>query len=1545
MARFYGCTSYSPIALVCFPDKTHDISLDDFASRRLENAPPVQYGLTGEARMLPKPGVLAVVVSAACVFSSGALAVIQATEPGAVNVQGFVLNDGPEGIVDGGYIGEIPVMRDTSPSDPAPTGGMVHNHGDAGHSKNADQGDPCGKKPGDSGNTAGNPVNFSTGNKIEPETDFESKGEMALALKRTYNSYWDGVGVFGRYWLSSFDYKLLIGDDRVTSSCYPMPGTNASCDPTNQTLWAQRVDGRKIKFNYVGGTPATWQEDKASPIAFITRNADGSFTLHSEDHTVETYDAGGFPVKILDEQGVGWTFTYNANHYLARVTHNSGRAVTLTWNGNQLASVADPAGHVFSYTYSANKFGTGQHLLIQTIQPGVADPVNSGGTPPVTWTYQYENPAFTGALTGVTINGTRFSWFSYDTSGRATSTWHLNNADKYSFSYGSPAADGSHTVTVTNPLGKQTVYTYDGQGNQVSVEGKASANCPANYKQSTYDANGNPALVSDFRNGLTSYTYNAKGQVTQIVENAGNDSSAPQRTTQITWDDKNHQIRKTVLGLYQVDTAYTSDGRIASVTTTNLSATGHHGETHTVSYSYTVGSNGLPTKIVQTGPSPNAVVTYNYDSLGDLVSIVNALGQAIAYGNFNGLGEAGSVTDPNGNVTTLTYDPMGRLARSSVTINGTARAMVFAYNAKGQVTDTWLRDGRHIVNTYDGAYRLTQTSEVVSISPDPDVPSEQDSTTRQTLYTYDANGDILSKVTQNVYVSWYIQQPCNNPLSLQAKAAGAAAGGGAATPQMAPGCTPLRSTSTSIASRQYTDYDELGRPIAQRGNNGQSIRFTYDANGNLTSASDALGHVTRYGYDVFDRVNHITDAANGNTWVGHDLGNRVRSVLDPRGLTTQYGYDGFGQLWWITSPDTGESDYHFDAYGRMASSNRNDGIVVSYTYDALDRITSKSSSTQSQTFTYDTCGNGKGRLCGVADANGSESFGYDLQGNLISQRIVTHNRDYTTSYGYDVNGQLSSITYPSGTAVQYTRTGGDVTLVKATVNGTATNVVYGVIPNAEGQATLWSYGNGVLRQQSFDTDGRLTALKTTAGSTALQDYGYVYDAANRLAQRADHIETDASATYGYDALGRLTSESTQQAGSAVGYGYDANGNRISTTWIGTTPLVIDANSNHLLQDGGRQFTYDANGSRKTWIVNGTTATYSYDGFGRLASVMRDQPYSDFTNTYPAGTTTYNVNPLGQRVYKQGPAGEFWFDYGPDSQLMADYITGQGWTDYLYFQGQPVALVRGGSIYYIHGDHLGRPETVTNSGKAILWQAANGTFGRNAVTGTLAQVNLGFPGQYYDAETGHWYNVNRDYDQLEGRYLESDPTGLLGGTNTYIYVDNNPISNIDYLGFICVPKWAAGVGGAAVGGLVLGGLTGAAEGKSLPTAFLGALVGSITAAAAEGLSYVFGKGENGDSAAAAGAQTLDSLIESRGNVEIAMVNAGASALSTKLGYRGPGTEITARMGAYIVAGTYANSGLGPGRYVAGPIFGIAAGLSDSAAQAAINHAGNPCDCKK
>ena len=90
------------------------------------------------------------------------------------------------------------------------------------------------------------------------------------------------------------------------------------------------------------------------------------------------------------------------------------------------------------------------------------------------------------------------------------------------------------------------------------------------------------------------------------------------------------------------------------------------------------------------------------------------------------------------------------------------------------------------------------------------------------------------------------------------------------------------------------------------------------------------------------------------------------------------------------------------------------------------------------------------------------------------------------------------------------------------------------------------------------------------------------------------------------------------------------------------------------------------------------------------------------------------------------------------------------------------------------------KSATNASRSIVWSANNFAFDRQVVTEGF-KLNLGFPGQYIDDETKTWNNGFRDYRADWGRYVESDPIGLLAGLNTYEYVGGSPQNFIDMIG--------------------------------------------------------------------------------------------------------------------------------------------------------------------
>jgi RHS repeat-associated protein len=1217
-------------------------------------------------------------------------------------------------------------------------GGVNHdNRGDHDSVTDASNGDALCDKGANP--VSGNPIVLATGDKVEPELDFASSGEMPLTLKRTYNHFWKYVGLFGKHWTSSFDYSLVWQN-------------------SDAVIFAQRPDGRRIKFARVGATNR-WNENKPTPVAYIVKNADGTYTHYTEANGVETYDGGGKPLKIGNAHGIAWTYNY-ASDYPRKITHTSGRYVQLGWTAGQLTAVTDPAGAVHTFAYTANAFGSGKHRLASTTRPGAT------GDPATTTAYYYEDARYPGGLTGKAYNGVRYSKFAYDDQARAISSEHATGGiDRFTYAYtGTPVvpptpppdpptpgshcnptthscpappviggandaelaantalaaaeddviahADATTSVLETNPLGLKTTYTF-ADGQLTSASGQAAAYCAARSRSRAYDANGNENLVTDFNGNKTQLTYNAKGQLSQKIEAYG---TALARTTTYAWDTTyNRLISETVAGDRQTSYAYTADQRLAGVTIKNLAPNGVLNQTHAWTFTYAKYASGLVQSMVADGPQAGSgdKITYSYATTGDLVSVGNTHGHATTYSLYDGAGRPGRVVGPNGDQTDLAYYSDGHLKQVTTYPNNVAATTSFTY-AAGLVATSKTPDNVTTSYAYDAARRLIDESR-------PELNGTAD---RKIFY------DLASHPTRaEIY------------------------------------------RGATLRYRAYTDYDEAGRVRGRRGNSGENVRYGYDKNDNVLTLTDSLNRVTHFAYDALDRLTQETDAKNGITKYDYDKGDRVSKITDPKSLATTYAYDGFGQLWKEASPDRGTTTYGYTASGFRNVMTRANALAESYGYDDIGRLISIAAGGKAETFAYDTCAYGKGRVCTLVDPSGTQSYTYTKEGLVASQQTAyapAHGGSSSISYAYDAMGRPLTITNTSAAAQQqqqFTYASGQLSAVKVKIGAAAAvNVATAFTYEPMGPVTGFTYGNGLARTKTYDLDRRLTAIAET-GASAIQSLAFVYNANDAITTLTNNVNATLSQTFGYDELARLTSVTSTSGNEA--FTYDANGNRLThTTSAGLATLSYLPGTNRL----------------GSWTRSGSaTRSYGYDAAGNTIALLGKTytygPYNRLINVSGGGSTaTYDVNALGERVYKNRDGVETFFLYTPDHTLFGEYTRGgTGWNDYVRVGGEPIAMVRNGVVYYLHDDQLGRPEAVTNAAKAVVWRAKNFAFDRSVATDSFGGLNIGFAGQYYDLETDSFYNVSRDYDRIVGRYRQTDPLGLTAGVNPYTYVGNSPV---------------------------------------------------------------------------------------------------------------------------------------------------------------------------
>lgn len=1168
------------------------------------------------------------------------------------------------------------------------------------------------------GSSFGNPICAANGVKRQAETDFRSSAIGGLEFVRFFSSAnYPGPAStvasrsYTDHWRHSYDRRIVAATDSN-------PYTIAS---------AQRADGVVESFDTNGH--AIQNLDGAADV--LVRQTSGGQTtgwlLTLADSSVEHYDATGKLQSITTREGLTTSLTYNGSGQLTTVADQFGHSLTLAYDTQgSLHTMTDPAGNVYTYGYDS----TGH--LTSVLYPG---PGNR------TRTYVYEDSANPDLMTGIVDeNSQRFATYAYDSYGRGISTQHAGGVELYSFTY-----NGAST-TVTDPLGTARTHTFaDANGVLKSGTVTQPAVSAGNVTStSSYDANGNLASRIDFNGNKTTYLYdttrNLQTSRTEGLTSSGGTTSAT-RTITTQWH-----------ATYRLPSQITEPSGIAGVNRVTTMGYDPAGNllTRTITagsmsriWTYTYDTYGR--RLTADGPRTdvNDVTTYVYyadnDSCvgcrGQLHTITDAASHVTTYNQYDNDSRVTQITDPNGVVTTMTYDPRGwLLTRTDAYGTAQAETTMVTYDNVGQVTKITRPDSSYISYQYDAAHRLTKITDTAG-----DVIQ----------YTLDAMGN---RTQEQVF------DPQN-----------------------------------TLRRSQKRLFDSLNHLTSEISAYQESTQYGYDNNGNRVVTIDPNGAATVNSFDPLNRLLSMLDPANGSTSYSYDAGDNLTSVQDATGLSTTYTFNGLGDPTALASPDTGATGYAVDSAGNRSAQTDARGVGTTYTYDNLNRLTQLVAGTGSAavtiSYSYDQGTNGIGRLSGISGGGSTIQYGYDALGRITQKAEAVGSQSLAVSYAY-ASGRLSSIIYPSGAVVAYTYdASGRISAMS--INGQA--LLSGVTYQPFGDIDQFTFAGGAVVNRTHDMEGRIQQV-SLGPDPAIPD--------------------SAARTYGYDALNRLTI-ATLGSSSSLAYGYDAIGDRMSQTVNGgSTTFGYQANTHQLMTVTGaaaNTYGYDAAGNQTTRASN----TLTYDARGRLTSVSG------------GASATYLVNGRGERVQKVVGSTTTRFIYDESGKLLGEYNgTGSPTQEYVYLGLLPVGVVRGSTSYPVYVDQLGTPRAVVDPSRNVdiwRWDIVGSVFGEHADIrdpdgdGQSFAMNLRFPGQYFDAESGLNYNQFRDYDSSTGRYIESDPIGLRGGPTTYGYALGNPLFYVDPTGLASVCRYAlAGIGavvgggigyscGCIVGGVVAGGI--------------------------------------------------------------------------------------------------------------------------------------------
>ena len=572
---------------------------------------------------------------------------------------------------------------------------------------------------------------------------------------------------------------------------------------------------------------------------------------------------------------------------------------------------------------------------------------------------------------------------------------------------------------------------------------------------------------------------------------------------------------------------------------------------------------------------------------------------------FNYFGMLTSIEDEKGNQTVLTYDdnynlreitsPAGIKYEFTTNEEGYITAiqlpngstLSYAYDGNGNLISYTDANGAVTRYEYDDAHRMTAWYDANGMRIVQNVYDDQGRVTTQT----DANGGVSSLAYKdgqtvatdangNQTVYYYddqmrtvkVKNPDSTTRTMEYNAEN----------QLESETDELGHTTghqydeagnetcqTRFDGKKKTwDYDENHHVIRESGYDGIATEYTYDKSGNLLTITIAGKLQHTYTVDAQGRILTDTDA-NGNTITYTYSGARLITMTDAKGNRTSYSYNAHGLLTEMTDTLGGVTVYTYDAEGRKTGETSADGEHTGYTFDASGNVMAVTDGNgNTVSFAFDGMGN---KIKADNGTGGTYSYTYDAVGNQTS---LTDAEGNTTTYTYNVRGNKLTETDAAGDTITYTYDALGNILTQTDENGNTTSYTYDY---AQNQVNSVTDAAGEQVSYTFQEDGLPTQITYPQGTSD----SYTYDELARTTSYTD--EGGLTTRYTYDDNGNVLTEDAD--GQVTSYKYDRLNNRTKTTYPDGTAV---------------SYKYDVLGHLKEMTdANGNTTTYHYSSDGKL----------------------------------------------------------------------------------------------------------------------------------------------------------------------------------------------------------------------------------------------------------------------------------------------------------------------------------------------------------